>query len=161
MHADPNLANFSFCEDGRIIVYDFGCLKRVPDRIAEGYAHLFLAALEDRRREIPGILADIGLVRANGEQMQFELLEPYFDLFAEILREDPPYTFGEDAELYNKVMELGMANWSQATDLRFPEDIIFIDRTLAGHFGNLVQLGATGPWRALLERYARAALGEI
>ena len=53
MHADPNLANFSFCEDGRIIVYDFGCLKRVPDRIAEGYAHLFLAALQDRRRGDP------------------------------------------------------------------------------------------------------------
>ncbi|MCD4750366.1 MAG: hypothetical protein K8R59_13425, partial [Thermoanaerobaculales bacterium] len=27
LHADPNLANFSFLEDGRVIVYDFGCVK--------------------------------------------------------------------------------------------------------------------------------------
>jgi predicted unusual protein kinase regulating ubiquinone biosynthesis (AarF/ABC1/UbiB family) len=155
MHADPNLANFSFCDDGRIIVYDFGCLKRVPDRIAEGYAHLVLAALEDRRAEIPEILADIGLVRASGEAMQLELIDPYIDLFAEMLREDPPYAFGEDDEFYDKIMELGMANWSQATDLRFPEDIIFIDRTLAGHFGNLIRLSATGPWRRILQYYAQ------
>ena len=158
LHADPNLANFSFLEDGRIIVYDFGCLKRVPHRIAEGYARLVLAALEDRRKEIPGILAEIGLVRADGSPMQLDLIDPYIDLFAEMLRGDPPYVFGEDDEFYDKIMGLGMANWSQATDLRFPEDIIFVDRTLAGHFGNLVQLGATGPWRSTLEQFARRAV---
>jgi predicted unusual protein kinase regulating ubiquinone biosynthesis (AarF/ABC1/UbiB family) len=158
MHADPNFANFSFLEDGRIVVYDFGCLKRVPARVASGYARLFLAAIEDRRAAVPEILADIGLTKASGEPIEQALIDPYIDLFTEILREEPPYAFGEDAELYEKIMELGMANWSHATDLRFPEDIIFIDRTLAGHFGNLVRLGATGPWRSLLEHFARAEL---
>ena len=55
-------------------------------------------------------------------------------------------------------MELGMANWSKATDMRFPEDIIFVDRTLAGHFGNLVRFSATGPWREILMQHARRAL---
>jgi predicted unusual protein kinase regulating ubiquinone biosynthesis (AarF/ABC1/UbiB family) len=158
LHADPNLANFSFLEDGRIIVYDFGCLKRVPERIATGYARLFLAVVEDRRAEIPDVLADIGLVKADGSPMALEVIDPYIDLFTEIVREDPPYTFGEDEKLYERIMELGMANWSQATDMRFPEDIIFVDRTLAGHFGNLVRLGASGPWRSVLARFAKARL---
>ena len=84
------------------------------------------------------------------------MLDPYVDLFAEMLRPSPPYVFGEDADLYEKILELGFANWSQSTDLQFPQDIIFIDRSLAGHFGNLTRLEAKGPWRRLLERYARA-----
>ena len=27
LHADPNLSNFSFLPDGRVVVYDFGCVK--------------------------------------------------------------------------------------------------------------------------------------
>ena len=29
IHADPNLANFSFLADGRVVVYDFGCVNSV------------------------------------------------------------------------------------------------------------------------------------
>jgi predicted unusual protein kinase regulating ubiquinone biosynthesis (AarF/ABC1/UbiB family) len=158
LHSDPNLANFAFLQDGRVIVYDFGSVKRIPDRIATGYARLFLAALDDRRADMPEILAEIGLTKGDGEAIDGEVIDPYIDLFAEILRPDPPYRFGEDEELYGRVMRLGMANWSQATDLRFPEDVIFIDRSLAGHFGNLIRLRAVGPWRELVERYARIGL---
>jgi predicted unusual protein kinase regulating ubiquinone biosynthesis (AarF/ABC1/UbiB family) len=158
LHTDPNLANFSFLEDGRVVVYDFGSVKRVPGDLARGYARLFLTALEDRREDIPTTLSELGLVRADGNPLERELIEPYVDLFAEILREEPPYVFGEDEDLYQRIMELGMANWSRATDLRFPEDIIFVDRSLAGHFGNLIRMEAAGPWRELVERYARAAL---
>jgi len=158
LHADPNLANFSFLDDGRVIVYDFGSVKRVPVALAEGYARLLLAALENRRDKIPEVLSDMGLVKADGEPIARELMDPYVDLFVEILRHEPPYVFGEDKELYEKIMRLGMANFSHATDLRFPKDIIFIDRSLAGHFGNLIRMAASGPWRELVEGYADGLL---
>ena len=47
-----------------------------------------------------------------------------------------------------------MANWSRAMDIAFPEDIVFIDRALSGHFGNLARLRAEGPWGEIVERYA-------
>jgi predicted unusual protein kinase regulating ubiquinone biosynthesis (AarF/ABC1/UbiB family) len=34
IHADPNLSNFSFLADGRVVVYDFGCVKSVPEQTA-------------------------------------------------------------------------------------------------------------------------------
>ena len=49
IHADPNLANFSFLPDGRVIVYDFGCVKSVPPSIVEDYRALCCAALDGRR----------------------------------------------------------------------------------------------------------------
>ena len=103
-------------------------------------------------------LLEMGVGTEDGEELSRDLLDPYFELLVELLREEPPYTFGEDAEIYEKLFELGMANWSKASDITFPEDLVFIDRSLGGHFGNLARLGATGPWRQLVGRYSEAAL---
>ncbi len=155
LHADPNLANFAFLEDGGVVVYDFGCMKRISDSIATGYSALVRTVLEDRREDIPDQLLDLGVFMTGPVPIPQEVIDPYFDLILEMVREDPLYTFGEDEELYEKILELGAANWSQSMDMNFPEDIIFIDRSFAGHFGNLTTLRAQGPWRELLDRYTR------
>ena len=71
----------------------------------------------------------------------------------DILRASPPYTFGEDSSIYASLFELGKANWQDASDIRFPRDVVFIDRTLGGLFGNLGKLRATGPWRKLIRKH--------
>jgi predicted unusual protein kinase regulating ubiquinone biosynthesis (AarF/ABC1/UbiB family) len=157
LHADPNLSNFSFREDGGVIVYDFGCVKRVPVPLTAGYAELFRLALTGDSAEIPNALLAMGVGTDTGEPLARELLDPYFELLVELLRDEPPYRFGEDEEIYDKLLELGLANWSKAADITFPEDLVFIDRSLGGHFGNLARLGATGPWRELVRKYAEAA----
>ena len=153
LHADPNLANFAFKEDGRVIVYDFGCVKRVPTAIATGYADLVRAVDDDRKADIPQLLAGIGLYKKGGQSLPREICDPYVDLFGQIVHQEPPYVFGQDEEMYQKLMELGAANWSETTDVYFPEDIIFINRALSGHFGNLNRLQAAGPWRDILFQY--------
>jgi len=156
LHADPNLANFAFLEDGRIIVYDFGCVKAVPDAVREGYAALFLAVREHRPEDVPRALLEMGVYKQGQPPtpLPLELTSPYIEIFDEILRDDPPYRFGEDAEFYEKLISLGMTNWSAAMDITFPEDIVFIDRTLSGHFGNLARLRAAVPCGEIVERYA-------
>jgi predicted unusual protein kinase regulating ubiquinone biosynthesis (AarF/ABC1/UbiB family) len=154
LHADPNLANFAFREDGSVVVYDFGCVKQVPETLANGYAELFVAAAEGRRAEVPGILGDMGMHMSGGEPLPAAAIDPYVEMFSEMLRVDPPYTFGEDEDVYRRLFELGLANMEYSKDVVFPEDAIFIDRALGGHFGNLSRLRATGPWRDLVFRYA-------
>lgn len=155
LHADPNLANFAFLEDGRVVVYDHGCLKRIPAEIARGYARLMLAAAERRKADVPAALREMGVHKSDGGPLAAEITDPYVDICAEIVRERPPYTFGENKNLYRELWSLGLANMSEAADLRFPRDVVFIDRTLGGHFGNLSRLRATGPWRELLMKYVR------
>ena len=89
--------------------------------------------------------------RLGVESIESRLAE--LDLFSEIARESPPYVFGEDEGLYDKLIELGLANWSRAMDIQFPEDIVFVNRTMGGHLGNLIRLRASGPWRDLLLKY--------
>jgi predicted unusual protein kinase regulating ubiquinone biosynthesis (AarF/ABC1/UbiB family) len=158
LHADPNLANFSFREDGSVVVYDYGCVKKVPASVAAGYADLILAAVEDRKHEIPMILHRMGLCKAGGAPLPLELTDPWVAIFDPILAESPPYVFGEDDRFFSNLMDLKLRTWSYTTDVRFPEDLLFISRTFAGHFGNLSSLRAIGPWRDLAIEYAGKAI---
>ncbi len=154
LHADPNLANFAFLDDGRVVVYDFGCVKKVPENLATSYGELLVAAAEGRGPEIPDILLRMGFSMNDGSAFPSDVIDPYIEMFGEVLRESPPYTFGEDEDLYRRIFDLGRRNWQHSTDMRFPEDAIFVDRALGGHFGNLSRLRATGPWRDLVLQYA-------
>ena len=158
LHADPNLANFAFCEDGRVIVYDFGSVKRVPEEMAVSYAGLLAATAHGRGDEIPGLLKQMGIHMIDGSFIPASGIDPYLEMFGEVLRSEPPYTFGEDEGLYKRIFDAGLDNWQQSMDMQFPEDAIFINRALGGHFGNLSRLGATGPWRDLVLRYASSRL---
>ena len=153
LHADPNFANFAFREDGKVAVYDYGCMKQVPENIAAGYSGLIDAVIHRRKAAIPEILRDMGVFKEGGTAFSRDVTDPYVDLMHDIVRAAPPYTFGDDNTIYEALYELGMSNWQEANDVRFPRDMVFIDRTLGGLFGNLCKLGATGPWRKLLRKY--------
>ena len=51
LHADPNFANFAFLADGRVIVYDFGCMKEVPPLLSIGYSRLLKQHSLGKRRK--------------------------------------------------------------------------------------------------------------
>ena len=150
LHADPNFANFAFRENGQVVVYDYGCMKEISVDIAAGYSALIDAVIHKRKAAIPGLLRNMGVFKEGGTPFPREMTDPYVDVVQDIVRAAPPYTFGDDSSIYETLYDLGMANWQNATDIRFPRDIVFIDRTLVGLFGNLGKLRATGPWRQLL-----------
>jgi len=151
IHADPNLSNFSFLSDGRVVVYDFGCVKSVPKTIANGYRALSRAALDGRRGDIPSLLASMGICTANGEPLSEELVAPALDLVLEMLDDQRPYRFGLDDQVLRRLLEAQASRFGEVKALRFPHHIVFINRTVAGHFGNLSRLRAAAPWRRMLE----------
>ncbi len=153
LHADPNLANFAFLEHGGVVVYDFGCVKEVPEQLSRSYGELLVAVAEDRHHRIPGILRDMGMMMKSGEPVPLEAIADYAEMLAEVFREEPPYTFGERRDVYDRLFELGLENMHYSSEMVFPQDLIFVNRTLSGHFGNLERLGAAGPWRELVFEY--------
>jgi predicted unusual protein kinase regulating ubiquinone biosynthesis (AarF/ABC1/UbiB family) len=157
LHADPNLANFSFLPDGRVVVYDFGCVKAVPPGIARGYRNVTRAALDGRRDEIPVLLDAMGVGAASGGPLSVELIAPVVDLVMEMLDSEQPYRFGADDRIFHRMLAIKSTHFDEITDLRFPPHIVFINRTVVGHFGNLSRLRACAPWRTLLEARLAAA----
>jgi predicted unusual protein kinase regulating ubiquinone biosynthesis (AarF/ABC1/UbiB family) len=157
LHADPNLSNFAFRPDGGLVVYDFGCAKEVPEGLAAGYARVMHAAIEGRRDDIPLELRDLGVRYADGAALPASMTTPFVELFSDLLRAEPPYTFGSDPTIYMRLFDLGLSHAREASQLRYPRDIVFVNRTLGGHFGNLARLRATASWRDLALRYLDAA----
>jgi predicted unusual protein kinase regulating ubiquinone biosynthesis (AarF/ABC1/UbiB family) len=155
LHADPNLANFAFRADGAVIVYDFGCVKRVPATITRGYREVARAIVEGRPEDVPAVLLAMGVSRASGEPVALEPLRSVIEGVAEVFRAAPPYCFADAAEIYRRIFDLKSDHFDAATDLRFPPHVVFIDRSIAGHFGNLSRLDATGDWRGILTSFFR------
>ena len=151
IHADPNLANFSFLADGRVVVYDYGCVKSVPRPIVQGYRELSRAALDGRRFDVPALLAAMGVSSASGGPVSAQLIAPALALIHKMLDDERPYRFGYDDQLLRQVLDTTASRFGEMKDLRFPHHIIFINRTTAGHFGNLSRLRAAAPWRRMLE----------
>ncbi len=151
LHADPNLSNFSFLPAGRVVVYDWGCVKSVPRQIARGYREVSRAALDGRRGEVPVLLQEMGVGTAAGEPLSEELIAPALDVVLEMLDEKRPYRFGEDDQVFRRLLDMKSNRFGEVKDLRFPHHIVFINRTVVGHFGNLSRLRAAARWRRLLE----------
>ncbi len=150
LHADPNLSNFSFLPDGRVVVYDFGCVKSVPRPIVRGYREMSRAALEGRRADLPALLERMGVATAAGGPLSEELIAPVLDFVLEMLAAEG-YRFGSDDRVFHRFVESSTSRFGEVKSLRFPRHIVFINRTVVGHFGNLSRLRAAAPWRRLLE----------
>ena len=151
IHADPNLANFSFLADGRVVVYDYGCVKSVPRHIVKGYREHVRAALDGRRDEVPALLAAMGVTTGSGAPVSAELVAPALDFVDKMLDDAHPYRFDSDDQLFRQLFDMHVSRFGEVKGLRFPHHIIFINRTAVGHFGNLSRLRAAAPWRRMLE----------
>ena len=160
LHADPNLANFAFRPDGQVVVYDFGCVKVVPPAIGETYLQLTRAVLEGQFKELVPILDRAGIQRLDGQPVPQSMVDEYAALITEPFEVETAYRFGETRNIYEELITLGRKYWSIGVNLSLPRDILFIDRALAGHFGNLCRLRAAGPWREILMGYVSPKLTE-
>jgi hypothetical protein len=79
------------------------------------------------------------------------LLAPALDFVRKMLDDERPYRFGYDDQLLRQLIDMHVSRFDEMKDIRFPHHIVFINRTAAGHFGNLSRLRAAAPWRRMLE----------
>lgn len=153
LHADPNLANFAFCEDGRVIVYDFGCMKEIPKNLRDAYVRMLSAVIDHDYPNIPELLMEMGVHRGDGGPVSWDIVADFAGMFQEIVDPKCPYVFGSDRNFYTRIQRLVQKHMAESMTIVFPKDIIFIDRTFSGHFGNLCMLNACADWRSILLRH--------
>jgi hypothetical protein len=102
---------------------------------------------------VPALLAEMGVGTGSGEAVSAELVAPALDFVHRMLDDEHPYRFGSDDQLFRKLLDMTTSRFGEVKDIRFPHHIVFIDRTLVGHFGNLSRLHAAAPWRRMLQAH--------
>lgn len=158
LHADPNFANFALHEDGRLIVYDFGCMKEIPPRLAAQYARLMAAIQDLSVADLPDLLYQADFYMKDGQKITTEFIQPHAEMIHPMFQRNHSHSFGDDPQIYERIMELGRQQWWDSLGIHFPKDVVFIQRTLNGLFGNLNHLGSTACWGDILEEDMRQHL---
>lgn len=151
LHADPNPGNFAFRPDGTIVLYDFGCIKHLDPEIIEAYRDLIRAGFAEDYRGIEDGLVRLGARNLEGPQVPFDYYKPWRDIFLRPLLGDEPYDYGTSHLQQDAIKLVPGFLTKYVRSFKPPVELVFLDRVVVGHYGNLRKLGAVGQYRGLLE----------
>ncbi|MBF7682293.1 AarF/ABC1/UbiB kinase family protein [Acinetobacter sp. B5B] len=135
-HCDPHPGNFSFRENGEVVVYDYGGVKIVSPEIIQHFKQLISAA---RNNDLNALEDHMVALRALTEKNAFPpaLYEQWLDVLLRPLTKD--YDFAENSAHHDgvKLAKQSLKYW----DLFRPSpDTLMINRTVSGHYWNLIHL---------------------
>ena len=154
LHADPNPANFAFRKDGRVVMYDFGCVKKVKPEIAEAYARTLLAAIAEDYDGVEKGMLELGARRPEGPPIEPE----YYARWREILIRPFLGEFDYGAStIHDDVKAMIPSLLKRVSSLQAPVEAVFVDRVVGGHYGNLRKIRARGRFLDLVMSYVKTA----
>lgn len=156
LQADPNFANFAFREDGRIVMYDFGCVKQFTAGFVESFRALSVDALQGATERLQGDLERLGYIDLGKHRLSSSVFRDYADAICGGWRDPGDYDFGAST-IRDDVLKLNRRFWTKVFDYDAPAEALFLQRTLAGMFGNLAKLRARVPMNEILVRHLTPA----
>jgi predicted unusual protein kinase regulating ubiquinone biosynthesis (AarF/ABC1/UbiB family) len=157
LHADPHPGNFRIIPDadgglGRLGVLDFGAVARLPGgQLPEAMGRLIRIAIEsDEESLVAGLRAE-GFIKDRIE-VDPAMLLAYLAPFVEPAAQER-FTFTREwmREQFERINDPRAESFTLATKLNLPTSYLLIHRTWLGALGLLSQLGATAPFREILE----------
>jgi predicted unusual protein kinase regulating ubiquinone biosynthesis (AarF/ABC1/UbiB family) len=151
LHADPHPGNFRILPDGRLGVVDYGAVARLPDGLPTSMGHLLRRAVEDDYDAVVEGLAAEGFFLGD-RKLGAEAMRRFMLPFVEPARE-PEFSFSREwlREQTARVSLPGSQDFTIALKINLPREYLLIHRVWAGGIGVLCQLGATAPFRGILQ----------
>lgn len=151
IHADPHPGNYRVLEDGRLGVVDYGAVARVPGGLPPVIGRLLRAAVDDDYATVVEGLREEGFLKP-GVRIDEELIRAYLEPFVEPARHEV-FTFDrawmrEQAQRISRPAKEGLGT---AMKINLPPSYLLIHRVWSGGLAILSQLGATSPFRGILE----------
>lgn len=156
IHGDPHAGNFAFRPDGSLVMYDFGCVKKLKPAIVEAYRNAVTSALAEDYQALDAYLIDLGA--RVGSQPAID--EAYYAMWRDILivpfNSEQPYDFGESS-IHKDVAAKTSTVFKYLDSFKPPVESIFIDRMIAGHYWILKRLGVQAAFGEELREYLAEA----
>jgi predicted unusual protein kinase regulating ubiquinone biosynthesis (AarF/ABC1/UbiB family) len=151
LHADPHPGNFRLLSDGRLGVFDFGAVDRLPGGFPSPIGRLARLAIEGGADDVLEGLRGEGFVRPGVDIDAQTLLDYLLPLLEPIRHEE--FHFRRE---WLRAEALRLADLRRATvgmKLNLPPSYLLIHRVTLGVMGVLCQLDCTAPFKAECERW--------
>lgn len=152
-HADPHPGNYQFCDDGRIAVFDRGCVRRFEPREVCAFAALAGAVRDDDRAGISAALRELGAAPTSKEAAYAHLRQLLRSFFGPLLRSGAQPIEGK---IVVNIQQLTKDKFALAR-LRLPGRLLFLFRIRFGLYAVLSRLGAVCDWSSLERGFAASA----
>jgi predicted unusual protein kinase regulating ubiquinone biosynthesis (AarF/ABC1/UbiB family) len=157
IHADPNPGNLAFRPNGDVVLYDFGCVKEVPPGIAAAYAQVIRCGIAEDYDGVEEGLRRLGVRNPDGPPVTPAFYKQWRDVLAPPFLIREPFDFAR-ATLHEELLRMIPGALKHAASFQPPRQIIFIDRAVAGHYGNLRRVRSRSRALELLQPYLDIAL---
>ena len=153
IHGDPHAGNFAYRPDGTVIIYDFGCIKKLRPSTVEAYRNAIRAAYEEDYQALDQYLIHLGARMPDHPAVDPE----YYAMWRNILiqpfqPENQPYDFRE-SDIHKQVAAKTRTVFQYLNAFKPPVESILIDRMMAGHYWMMKRLGVKTDFTPLLHEY--------
>lgn len=151
LHADPHPGNYRITEDGRLAVFDFGAVNRLPHGLPPAMGEILSLALWGESEETARRLKEEGFIRESISIDPDQLLSYLMPFLAPLIPEE--FTFSREwlRSIGAHINDPRQPDWIVGTRLNLPPDYLLIHRVWLGGIGVLCQIGGTVPGRGMVE----------
>jgi predicted unusual protein kinase regulating ubiquinone biosynthesis (AarF/ABC1/UbiB family) len=152
-HGDPHPGNFAFREDGRIAVYDFGCVRELDAPLRLGFARLAAATRADDVDAMAAALESLGGAAPRSSDGRAHMRRLLRGFFAPLLV-DARRRIGLDEGAEGRDV---LRDKRAVLAMRLPPRMLFLFRLRFGLYAVLARLGAEANWAGLERAWADEA----
>ncbi len=156
IHADPNPANLAFRPDGTVVLYDFGCVKRPLPEVIKTYMGTLQAAIDERYDDVEAGMLALGARNPKGPPIEADYYKLWRDILLVPFLSQEGFDYG-NSMIHEGVMKQVPGLLKRLSSFQTPPEVVFIDRAIVGHYGNLRNIGARFAPATLLPEYMSAA----
>lgn len=153
LHADPHPGNFRMLDDGRLGVFDFGAVARLPEGHPEPIGRLVRLALAGDADAVFQGLRDEGFLKPDLDVDPAEVLEYLLPMLEPIQADEFRFTRAWLRQEAARVASPRSPAYALGRQLTLPPAYLLIHRVTLGSIGVLCQLEAQASYRAVLERW--------
>jgi predicted unusual protein kinase regulating ubiquinone biosynthesis (AarF/ABC1/UbiB family) len=152
VHADPNPGNFAFRPDGTLVVYDFGCIKRLDDDSIAAYRSTVTAALAEDWAGVDTGLFRLGARVPGSAPVDGTFYAQWRRIIMRPFISDVPYDFATST-MHQEVMAKSPEVLKRLDQFQPAVKTAYVDRMVGGHYWTMVRLKAHVALAPLLRQY--------
>lgn len=150
VHCDPHPGNFAFRPDGSLVIYDYGCVKRIKPEIVAALRKSTMAALQEDYLAMEQALIEMGVRNTKAEPfIDGDFYAPWTHTIMQAFAAEP-YDFGH-GKLHEEVVARARKSLHYWDAFRASPDTMLVNRAIGGHYWTMKQLGVTAAFRKDLE----------
>ncbi len=152
-HADPHPGNYQFLDDGKVVVFDFGCVRVFEPSVAAAFVDMAEAVRADDRERICEALKGLGAEPSPSDVAYGHVRRLLRSFFGPMLKEGSRPI---EAKLVVDMKQIARDKIALGR-LRLPGRLMFLLRIRFGLYSVISQLGAVADWAALERGFADEA----